>query len=422
MTSDCVVTVGAYERENFGDLLFLLCTRAYMKGLDLRACAPFDASTESLIGMEIDTYRHVVESVAPRAVWVVGGEVGGVSLEYGYKMSCSDLEYSEFGRMAAFDRERFLSRRTALPQWSSAYMPAMSAFSSTFGSASVINSVGLRSVGKLVGARRREAFRALREANHLSVRDRSSSRLLRLNRVNHVLAPDLVHTLPLLDIVTPQSDRYVLLQIREEDLSDLGPRRAAEVIVSSEVIGKFPVRLFTAGSARSHDSRLLYEEVIYECGRLASSLDIGVSTAKSPIEKAAEVAGASLWIGTSLHGYIVATAYGVPRVGLKVPKVTRYAGTWSDPMPFDVPFDEVSEASVHASRIAGTNEVEDHRRLLEDLARKSVTAAVDVVESWPESQSRLISSRLRERTAFGYEGNSLKIRLGDGMSRLMAKG
>ena len=42
--------MGAYERDNFGDLLFLLVTERYLEGADVVAAAPFAADMRALAG------------------------------------------------------------------------------------------------------------------------------------------------------------------------------------------------------------------------------------------------------------------------------------------------------------------------------------------------------------------------------------
>jgi hypothetical protein len=51
-----VLLVGAYERDNFGDLLFLLVTERYLEGADVVAAAPFSADMRHLLGREIPAY------------------------------------------------------------------------------------------------------------------------------------------------------------------------------------------------------------------------------------------------------------------------------------------------------------------------------------------------------------------------------
>ena len=48
--------MGAYERDNFGDLLFLLVTERYLGGADVVAAAPFAADMRRLLGRRIPAF------------------------------------------------------------------------------------------------------------------------------------------------------------------------------------------------------------------------------------------------------------------------------------------------------------------------------------------------------------------------------
>ena len=81
--------MGAYERDNFGDLLFLLVTERYLGGADVVAAAPFAADMRQLLGRRIPAFGPLLRDEAFDAVWTVGGQVGRVDLERAYKMSAT---------------------------------------------------------------------------------------------------------------------------------------------------------------------------------------------------------------------------------------------------------------------------------------------------------------------------------------------
>ncbi len=80
-----------------------------------------------------------------------------------------------------------------------------------------------------------------------------------------------------------------------------------------------------------------------------------------------EIAGAYAWLGSSLHGRIVASAYGVPRVSIAKRKLDEYAQTWDPDMPWGVSPASFDDALVKAVRAAerGKADVGD------DLARRA---------------------------------------------------
>ena len=77
-------------------------------------------------------------------------------------------------------------------------------------------------------------------------------------------------------------------------------------------------------------------------------------TERRPLDLVDRIAPARVVIGTSLHGRIVAAAYGVPRVPLACDKPTQYARTWYPGMPFDVGIDDLDAAV--AAALAGADD------------------------------------------------------------------
>ena len=84
-----VLLVGAYERDNFGDLLFLLVTERYLEGADVVAAAPFAADMRALLGRRIPAYGPLLRDERFDAVWTVGGQVGRIDLERAFKLSAA---------------------------------------------------------------------------------------------------------------------------------------------------------------------------------------------------------------------------------------------------------------------------------------------------------------------------------------------
>ena len=73
-----VLSVGAYERDNFGDLLFLLVTERYLEGSEVVASAPFAADMTALLDRKVGAVGDALSENRFDAIWTVGGQVGGV--------------------------------------------------------------------------------------------------------------------------------------------------------------------------------------------------------------------------------------------------------------------------------------------------------------------------------------------------------
>lgn len=340
--------VGAYERDNFGDLLFLALTRKYLTGHESTATAPFRArlpdTYDDLPGfagarpaIEICSYEDHFQKEILNFVWVVGGETGGTSMSDAHRMASPvNAEY----------------RADAASQSASPYLPRPTRYEATTTVPYVVNSVGVSAIAGLHGARRTEALTALREASFLSVRENTSSLALRRERIPHVVAPDLVHTLPIhfQPDGDPQRD-IALVQSKESLIRRVGVEHFARGIADSKSLMSYSVRLFSAGEAQGHDSTKLLHEVADQILRVRPGATVSVSSAVSALDKASEIARAGLWVGTSLHGYIISTAFSVPRVGLWLPKLRQYSDSWGVPFPSNAKLSQL-ESAVSAARLS----------------------------------------------------------------------
>jgi hypothetical protein len=388
--SSNVLLVGAYERENFGDLLFLLQTEKYLQGIRSHATAPFRGQMLGLLGKNVDDYGGAVKQILPDSVWVVGGEVGGTSLPAAFRMSADDNEYAKYLALNRRSQRAELERITRLQVSASPYMPRMSAFTETYGSTLVINSVGLSGMRNLIGDRRDEAWGAVREASYVSVRDTASSQMLRQKSIAHVLAPDLVHTLAMdSSFQSRREPDLALIQVKAPVLEKYGVENFSRLLVASKALAPFRLRFFTAGSARGHDDRKLYEQVADEVRLLDPSRTIDVSQTEQPLDKAREIANCGLWVGTSLHGLIISSAFDIPRVGLVLEKLVRYAQSWQESMPVGVQLEELDAAVTTALAEEERSRRSQRSSELARLAHESISAAVDVLRSPVKSEERV---------------------------------
>ncbi|RJS45433.1 polysaccharide pyruvyl transferase family protein [Nocardioides cavernaquae] len=383
-----VVLVGAFERDNFGDLLFPIVSRRYLGDAASILATPVAASTQQMLGEQVHRYVDVVRNGAgPHPVWVVGGEVGG--------------PHGELRHQSEFDEQE-----QGLSRYGQAYLPRMSALSGTSSSVAVVNSVGLRNMSLLIGTARLEAVTALRELDYLSVRDAGSAKLLSRLGVEHRLAPDLMHSIaahvPSRAIST---DAYAVVQVNEAYLSLIGPEALAAALAGSRHLVPLHVRLLAAGLAPGHDSIELYEQVAREFERQAGGRTIEVLRDNDPLAKVATIAGADLMVSTSLHCAVISTAYGVPRVALSNEKLTHYLRTWEEPGPVDVDPDDLDDAIGQALALRGSvGEAERSRSLAQRADESARAAAAAVTAAAPDGlagQRRAVAATLAARSQSG---------------------
>jgi len=195
--------------------------------------------------------------------------------------------------------------------------------------------VEFRAVGGVELADRDAAFRdevaaALREAHSLSVRDRTTQALLAAAGVDATLVPDPVTRIDKLfgariRARIQRSDSYLAVQFAAECGDDATLAAFARGL---ERIG-LPVVLFRAGAAPWHDALEPYRRLAAR-----SALPMQLFEALDVWDICALIAGSRGYIGTSLHGRLVAESFAVPALSLErkagaAKKLRAYLATWS---------------------------------------------------------------------------------------------
>ncbi|MCY7301520.1 MAG: polysaccharide pyruvyl transferase family protein [Thermoleophilia bacterium] len=340
-----VLLVGAFERDNFGDLLFHLLTRQYLvaAGFDVDAASVLSAHVAATPDLPIMSMHEALSTRAYRAVWVVGGEVGGVRVVDAFGMSLPELERRVFSSAQVGAQEIFARFASGLPLHAPAYLPALDRYPLNRSAALIVNSVGVSHLSRgLAPDAMAESMRILATASHLTVRDEESQSFLDTHSIPSVLSPDVIHSISSAEgwsreeIVEPEGAPYLLLQVNVEQLTISGLTRVADLIAELWEATGVPVRLFAAGITHGHDSVSAYDALIALLRKRYQHVECDRIRDRAPSRLVAEIAGAALWIGTSLHGRIVAESYGVPRISLTNDKVARYARRWDNLFPSDL--------------------------------------------------------------------------------------
>lgn len=376
-----VLFVGAYERDNFGDLLFLLVSEQYLTeaGFDVVAAAPLAADMTELLDRKVDAFVPLLEQESFSQVWTVGGEVGGTRVSTALWMSASAETWRRY--KAGDAQQKAAMRRDLIGETDieSPYMPRLSQFPRNSATPAVLNSVGLAGISGRDAGDRERLVRILREATAVSVRDRLSSELLSKHGVDHVLVPDVVHTIRYTH-PRPEGEAgsgAVLVQANRKFLAAHGIEHVAEALAASPALAPFPIRLFAAGLAPNHDSLEDYEQLAEAVRRHAPGRDIEViDGSRRPWDLVDEIRRAHLWIGGSLHGRIVSAAYDVPRISLPKRKLDTYALTWDPDMPYGTT-PETLDADVRRALSPETQELAAGTgERLAQLADESIRAAL----------------------------------------------
>ncbi len=370
-----VALIGAYERDNFGDILFLkVCEKLlapwpivplsfqsnnmYLEGsvAVISASAWFDCCQEDFL---------------PAALIVAGGEVLTCSVSDALSCDIGPTLSDAFNAMSQVNKTQ-LGQIVAWRSGELAYVPESTKFLNPNNQAIPIalNSVGGSGL-KPGAAAFSTALEAIKQAAYVSVRDSVTHALFNGDepeRKSVDLNPDIVSTLPICcqaeveaaytDAISTSpwlTESYLLVQANDQYIREYGPEVIGEVIASTARALSLSVVFQPAGVASAHDSIEMLEElsmIVRDAtnGKLHTYVqrDRGVWT------QVAVIAHAACFVGTSLHGRIVASAYGRPRVGLKNSKVTIYASTWEehDLQPFDTPIEDLPSAVSRAMAVA----------------------------------------------------------------------
>ncbi|MFC7878057.1 polysaccharide pyruvyl transferase family protein [Isoptericola sp. NPDC057391] len=341
-----VLFVGAYERDNFGDLLFLLVSEQYLAeaGYDVVAAAPLAADMSDLLDRKVDAFVPRLEQERFDQVWTVGGEVGATGVSTAIWMSVPSATYRRYKAASEPEQAAMRAELLGATDIESPYMPRLSQFPLNAGVPAVLNSVGVAGIKGKDPARREVLLRILREASAVSVRDHLSSELLAEHDVAHTLVPDVVHTIRYTH-PRPEGEQgsgAALVQANRKFLAQHGIEKVAEALVASSALAPYPLRLFAAGLAPNHDSFGDYAKIVAAVRRLDPERDIEVLRgSRRPWDLVDEIRRASLWIGGSLHGRIVSAAYDVPRLSLPKRKLDAYARTWDPHMPYGTTLDSL---------------------------------------------------------------------------------
>ena len=198
------------------------------------------------------------------------------------------------------------------------------------GSIVEFRAVGGVGLGERDAGFRAEVLAALAEAERVSVRDRTTQALLRAAGIDAPLVPDPVTRIGELFGARirgriQRRDPYLAVQFAAECADDATLAAFARGL---ERLG-LPVVLFRAGAAPWHDALEPYRRLAARSAlpmELFESLDVW--------DICALIADSQGYIGTSLHGRLVAEAFAVPALSLEreagaAKKLRAYLATWS---------------------------------------------------------------------------------------------
>jgi len=360
------ILFGAFDRHNFGDLLFPHLMTALLPGLPCEFAGLAERDLQAFGGHRVKSLATREDNL-PADLIHVGGELltcsafqAAVMLLDPAAAAAAIARYDHDPRAAADWAARQLGTSRSMP-----YVAGREAIAAS--GRLIFNAVGGVEWAVLSAAQKDEVIAALRQADWVSVRDHLTRDALRAEGLDFPLCPDPAVMLAECfgDVIRQHQQHGAVKQMREafpqgylacqfsvdfgDDASLDALARGLSRVAAGTGLG---LALFRAGAAPWHDDPALYEHVQRRLPpgtlRLFPSLHLW--------DICALIAASRGVLSSSLHGRIVALAYGLTRVsllppqqGLRPDKRTAFAETWEpQAVPRSVPVSQIEPALLQA--------------------------------------------------------------------------
>lgn len=340
-----VLIIGAFDRYNYGDLLFPLVIErqlsTYGENFEFEYFGLVESDLSSVGGLPTKGlqkfYKACSDPNDPVHVIIAGGEALGVTWNSLYaalnplfqRINKRHVRVNKVLDLNGWTK-KILKGKTTLP-----FVFDKSDFAGV--QSVILNSLGGSGIGASVFAKYDFLKEKLQNSDYFAVRDELTVGNLSKNGIKADLFPDsailmsefyplnFLHKMVTQEVagyVAEHSGKYIFAQINKKTT------RGHEQIIASgldEVYqkGKTEICLCPIGKALDHDDH----EALQELGQLMSS-PYTYFDAENIWDIMYLIANSKCYIGTSLHGAITAMSFAVPHVGLKVEKLGAYLATW----------------------------------------------------------------------------------------------
>jgi Polysaccharide pyruvyl transferase len=374
-----LLSVGAYDRFNYGDLLFPLMLDYAARGRPLDHFATRRADLRSRGGQLVRSLRDLETLIcdAPSVPGLIlgGGEVLGATWRQtliSLTPRPADLALRLAFKPAPKARIDRLVERLFGSTWPTPYLPDPA----TAGAIRVAtNAVGASTLDALPKDLLLDVLTSLRSCAYVSVRDHRSVSVMNAHGIRAELAPDSAAGMEVCVDIQPM-DTGLVFQCSE----DWARFRLDQVI--DELAGlssRFDqVSLVTIGAAGGHSDQVPLRKVAHALS--ARGIRCIEYPSSDVTEIASIIAGARVFVGSSLHGAITSMAYATPHVSLdRVGKLTAYMTAWGQGLtPFDVPPTALMAAVETASRVS-RHALNERSEYLRDLALANTSRVLEAV-------------------------------------------
>jgi len=339
-----VVLFGAFDRHNFGDLLLAHSAVARYAGREPVFAGLAERDLRALGGHHVHALGDVIAALGNEAVDLV--HVGGEVLTTTAWEAAVMLQSADDATRAISAYER---NPDARQQWAESVLGTTRRIPYVVGRDELpsgwtvrFDAVGGVALDRLAADERTEVFEALNTAASLSVRDRQTLEALGRGGVRAALVRDAAAaTADLLGdaiasrarsgevaAVSARIPNWVAVQVAADRGDDATLDRLAQALREHDVLRDIGTVLFRAGLAPWHDDRQTLDRL---AARLAGR-PLAILESAHLLDICAVLAGARAYLGTSLHGWIIADSFHVPAhclVRTARDKAAAYIDTWS---------------------------------------------------------------------------------------------
>jgi hypothetical protein len=340
-----ILIIGAFDRYNYGDLLFPIILEKQLQTYDLEFHFQFFGLVRSDLRPEggiptqglSEFYRQCADRSHPVHVIIAGGEALGVTWNSLYaalnplfqKINYRHKKINKILDLNALTKA-LLKGKTTLPfLLDKERFPGIKSI--------LLNSLGGSGLNATTFAKYPELKPNLQQVDYFAVRDAVTLENVVKAGLQANLFPDsailMSEFFPAGDLgnrvgsdvkayVERHRGQYAFVQINRKTTRGHEQTIAAEL---DKVYGEGSTELCFCpiGKALDHDDH----EALHNLGKIVKS-PFTYFDADTIWDIMFLIANAKCYIGTSLHGAITAMSYAVPHVGLKVEKLSAYLGTW----------------------------------------------------------------------------------------------
>ncbi|OMH26632.1 polysaccharide pyruvyl transferase family protein [Motiliproteus sp. MSK22-1] len=385
-----IILYGAFDRHNYGDLLFPLVMQRLIKNRHQNSRIFIAGMIESDLSrygaLKTDSIKNSLRKSSDSAVIILaGGHIIGCTWIPAIRYLIPHIFESFFRRIVC----RYFSKQ--LLYFSKKYIGINSDFpfqpidQDLSDHRSVIfNSVGAISTSEISNDYINDFKESLNKASYISVRDtRSKEGISDCCKSDIFLSPDSATMIvdlfseeeinrntnkETLSLINELKNSYIVFQISKVN-SNLYGDDFSKSISELYHTTKLPIVFIAIGNAAGHRDidgihkiiKNLTPDVkyhIYEDGGVFEIMNL--------------IKNSSCYCGTSLHGIVTSMSFSIPRVGLlpKIQKQVNYMDTWDLPeMPRAVLPENLTESVIKSMNI--------DKKLMKDLSRSLISKYMD---------------------------------------------